>query len=233
MVLKDIQQIPSVQTQQHPFELICIAASWGGVEALKIVLGGLPVGFSTPIAIAMHMSHKWSYLVEILKKHTGHCLQWAHDGLTLVPGSITIGPGDKHILVEETGRYRLSSAPKLHYVRPAADLLFESAAHVYGERVIGVVLTGLGRDGAVGCRAIKNAGGRILVQDRDTCSKFEMPHAAIETGAVDFVLPLDQLPVALQAFTVKGLADYFRVSPEFSFSHVRKARGTHYPTLAP
>lgn len=122
----------------------------------------------------------------------------------------------------------LCRSQRINFLRPSADLLFESVADVWKRRSIGVILSGLGKDGALGSRAIKNAGGRVLALDRSSCASFGMPLAAIETGAVDFVLPLPDLASALITLvTVPGAAQLFRVSPAFSLSHAYRHRLQH------
>jgi two-component system chemotaxis response regulator CheB len=110
---------------------------------------------------------------------------------------VYIAPPAKHLLVNADATLSLSGAELVHFVRPSADLLFESGAASFGNRAIGVVLTGTGSDGSLGVEAIKRRGGTVIAQDEATSDFFGMPGAAIEAGAVDFVLPLDQIAEAL------------------------------------
>jgi two-component system chemotaxis response regulator CheB len=208
------------------FDVVAIAASRGGVEAVQRLLAALPADFPAAIVVLLHISHSPSYLAEICQRSTALKVNWACDGMPLLAGEIIIAPPDAHLLINLHGECQISSLPPVNYVRPSADLLFETASMCFGDRMLAVILSGSGRDGAVGARAVKNAGGRVLVQDRETSVSFEMPRAAIETGAVDFVLPLDEIASAIYALVaVQGAADFFRVSPQFAFRHVHQCRG--------
>lgn len=121
----------------------------------------------------------------------------ATDRLSLQPGHIYMAPPDRHLLVNRDGTVSLAHTELVNFVRPSADLLFDSVAAAFGERAIAVVLTGTGKDGALGVTAIKDRGGTVIVQDEATSEFFGMPSAAIQTGKVDFVLSLDEIPPAL------------------------------------
>lgn len=112
-------------------------------------------------------------------------------------GTVFIAPPDHHLLVNQDRSLSLSHSELVHFVRPSADLLFESLAASYKERAIAVVLTGTGSDGQMGVQAIKKMGGTVIVQDQESSEFFGMPGAAIQFGAVDFVLPLDEIALAL------------------------------------
>lgn len=133
------------------------------------------------------------------------CLQakQAQEGDSLKPGTIYIAPPDYHLLVNPNCTISLSQSELVQFVRPSADLLFESVAHSYKERAIAVILTGTGHDGARGAQMIKTMGGTVIVQDRQTSEFFGMPGAAIETGVADFVLPLSDISSMLITL-VKG-----------------------------
>ncbi|HJT19279.1 MAG TPA: chemotaxis protein CheB [Nitrospira sp.] len=210
------------------FDMVVLAASRGGVEALPEVLRGLPGDFPAAVAVVLHISHPSSYLVEILRRRTALDVKWAEEGDTIVPGCVVVAPPDAHLLVNDDHTWHISHLPRQNYVRSSADLLFESASAVFGNRTLGVILSGGGRDGAIGACAVKQAGGRVLVQDRATSASFDMPRAAIETASVDFVLPLDQIASAVRSLVVvPGAADLFRVSSSFSYSHIDRIRGFH------
>jgi two-component system chemotaxis response regulator CheB len=121
----------------------------------------------------------------------------AKGGESLVPGKIFIAPPDRHLLVLPGGCLALTSTSRVHFVRPSADLLFSSLAESLGPRAIAVVLSGSGRDGADGVRAIKRHGGTVIVQDEATAEHDGMPSAARDTGVADRVLPLAAIPGAL------------------------------------
>ena len=121
----------------------------------------------------------------------------------LDPGDGPIAPPNRHLLVNPDGTLSLSQSELVHFVRPSADLLFESAAASHKDRAIAVVLTGTGTDGAMGVQAIKKMGGTVIVQDEKTSQFIGMPAAAIQTGNADFILPLDEIASALVTL-VKG-----------------------------
>ncbi len=123
------------------------------------------------------------------------------EGTRLAPSTIYVAPPGLHVLVNPDATMSLSKAELVHFVRPSADLLFESAAASFTDRVIAVVLTGSGQDGATGVRAVKKMGGTVLAQDEESSAYFGMPGAAIATGCVDFVLPLDEIAAALMILT--------------------------------
>jgi two-component system chemotaxis response regulator CheB len=122
----------------------------------------------------------------------------------LQPATVFIAPPNRHLLVNPDGTLSLSQSELVHFVRPSADLLFELVAASYKERAIAVVLTGTGSDGSMGVRAIKKMGGTVIVQDEKTSEFFGMPDAAIHSGTVDFVLPLDEIPSALTTLVMRG-----------------------------
>jgi two-component system chemotaxis response regulator CheB len=203
------KEIKQKVIEEHPhtdsFEIVAVAASAGGLTALGEILSGLPADFPVPILIVQHLDPRHrSLMVEILEKRTPLNVEQAKDKVAVVPRTIYIAPPDYHLLVDADGTLALSHSELVHFVRPSADLLFESVAASYRERAIAVVLTGTGRDGSMGVKAIKTMGGTVLAQDEETSEFFGMPGAAIETKSVDFVLPLDDIAPALIALVMKG-----------------------------
>jgi two-component system chemotaxis response regulator CheB len=136
-------------------------------------------------------------MADILSRRTSLRVKQAEEGDRLAPATVSIAPPDRHLLVNPDGTLSLSQSELVHFVRPSADLLFESVAASYRRRAIAVVLTGTGSDGAMGVRAIKQMGGTVIVQDEKTAEFFGMPAAAIHTGQVDHILPLDEIAPAL------------------------------------
>ena len=124
-------------------------------------------------------------------------VQDAKDGEPLRPGIVFLAPPDRHLKVGPGGILSLDHSEKVHFVRPSAEMLFRSAAESLKSRVIAVVLSGMGSDGESGVRIIKQMGGTVIAQDEETCEQFGMPQAAINTGAVDYVLPLGSITPAL------------------------------------
>ncbi|HEX9307031.1 MAG TPA: chemotaxis-specific protein-glutamate methyltransferase CheB [Anaeromyxobacter sp.] len=182
-------------------DLVVIGASLGGPRALASLLRGLPRGFPAPIAIVQHIADGFTEgLASWLATEAHRDVHEARDGEALVPGRVVLAPTGRHLVAGE-GFVRLSDAPPVATFKPSVTPLFLSAARAYGARACGVILTGMGRDGAEGLKAIKDAGGPTLAQDEATSAVFGMPRAAIELGAVDRVLPLDELSRALAELT--------------------------------
>ena len=186
------------------FDIVALAASAGGLKALTDVLAGLGSDFPTPLVVVQHLDPRHrSLMAEILGKRTAIPAKEASEGDRMVPGHIYVAPPNRHLLVNADGTLSLTQTELVHFVRPSADLLFESTAAAYRERAIAVVLSGSGKDGAMGVKAIKKMGGTVIAQDEKTAEFVGMPEAARETGAVDFVLPLSEIAAALQML-VKG-----------------------------
>jgi two-component system, chemotaxis family, protein-glutamate methylesterase/glutaminase len=175
-------------------DLIVIGSSWGGLAALEQLIGGLPPDFQTPIVIAQHRAPDPSStaLQDMLTARSHHVVCEPSDKDPIELGCIYVAPADYHLLVEPDG-FALSTEGAVRYSRPSIDVLFESAADVYGERLIGIVLTGANDDGAHGLMRIRRRGGVTIAQEPATAQRPEMPAAAIATGAVQHVLPLDEI----------------------------------------
>jgi two-component system, chemotaxis family, protein-glutamate methylesterase/glutaminase len=176
---------------------LVIASSTGGPNALAVLLPLLPASLPVPVAIVQHMPPVFTrYLAERIAGAGPLSAREASDGELLSPGTIWVAPGDYHLALERQKDdvvTRLTQAPPENSCRPAADVLFRSAAAAYGSGTLAVVLTGMGQDGLVGARAIAAAGGQILVQDEASCVVWGMPKAVEQAGLADAVLPLEQL----------------------------------------
>lgn len=171
-----------------------MAASLGGLKALSQVLSALPLGFPAAIVVVQHLEpHRCSQMSEILSQRTHLLVKQAESGDQLRPGNVYIAPPNNHLLVNADGALLLSQTERVNFVRPAADNLFESVAVNFQERAIAVVLTGRDGDGAKGVRFIKEMGGIVIAQAEGSCESSSMPNAAIATGSVDFVLPLNEI----------------------------------------
>jgi two-component system, chemotaxis family, protein-glutamate methylesterase/glutaminase len=184
------------------FDLVVLAASAGGLNALSGVLGALPAAFPAAVVVVQHLDPRHrSLLDDILRRRTKLTVRLASEGDKIEPGLVLIAPPDHHVLVNVDRTVSLSQSDLVHFVRPSADLLFESAAGSYRERVIAVILTGSGVDGSMGVKAVKEKGGTVIAQDEASSQFFGMPGSAIQTGVVDFVLSLDEIGPALVALT--------------------------------
>ncbi len=171
------------------FDIVLMAASAGGLAALSSVLGVLPQEFPLPVVVVQHLDPRHrSLMAEILERRTPLRVEEADEGMKLLPSTVYIAPPNEHLLVVSDGSLTLSHSELVHFVRPSADLLFESGAAAYPGRTIGVVLTGTGSDGNMGVRAIAQTGGTVIAQDPQTAQFAAMPQAAIDTGGVNFVL---------------------------------------------
>jgi two-component system chemotaxis response regulator CheB len=181
------------------YEIVALAASAGGLKALTDVLAALPAEFPAALVVVQHLDPRHrSLMAEILGKRTKLQVKEAREGDQLQPGQALVAPPNRHLLVNPDGTVSLSQSELVHFVRPSADLLFESTAASFRERAIAVVLSGSGRDGSMGVRAIKKMGGTVIVQDEKTSEFFGMPDAAQQTGMADFILPLQEIAPALQ-----------------------------------
>lgn len=177
--------------------IVAMASSAGGVNALSEVLSELPPGF-VPVVVVQHLDpHHRSLMAEILGRRTALRVCQAKEGDILAHGTVYVAPPDRHLLVNSDGSLSLTQTELVHFVRPSADLLFESVAASYRERAIAVVLTGSGSDGRMGVQAVKKMGGIVIAQDRASSEFFGMPGAAIASGFVDMVLALDRIAPVL------------------------------------
>jgi len=195
----------AVSFSSGAFDVIAMAASAGGLNALIHVLQQLPADFPAAILIVQHLDPRHrSLMADILSRRTPLRVKQAADGDCLQAGTVLVAPPDRHLLVNSDGTASLTQSQLVHFLRPSADLLFESVAASYQQRAIAVVLTGTGSDGSMGVRAIKKTGGTVIVEDEKTAEFSGMPLSAIQTKCVDFVLPLDEIPPALVTLVMKG-----------------------------
>lgn len=181
------------------FELIAFAASAGGLNALTHVLSGLPGDLPAALLVVQHVDPRHrSLLADILGRRTALRVREAVEGDRPQPGHVYIAMPNRHLLVNPDRTLSLTQTELVHFLRPSADLLFESVAATYRERAIAVVLSGTGEDGAMGITAIKKTGGTVIVQEPKSAEFDGMPSAAARTGMADFVLPLDEIAPALR-----------------------------------
>ncbi len=186
------------------FGIVAIACSAGGLTALGAILSRLPPDFPVPIVIVQHLDPRHrSLMAEILSRRTPLRVKEAEDGEVLAAQTVYVARPDRHLLINSDRTISLTQTELVHFVRPSADLLFESVAASFKDRAIAVVLTGSGSDGAMGIQAIKKMEGTVIVQDEATAEFSGMPKAAMQTQNVDFVLPLQEIPDALVTLVVR------------------------------
>ena len=181
----------------HGFDVVAVGSSAGGLHALTETLRRLPQNFPCSIVVVQHISprHK-SMMPELLARSSHIKVKAAQHGEIMLPGWVYMAPPDEHLLVGP-GKLQLAHSQLVHFSRPSIDLLFESVAGTYGSRCIGVILSGSGSDGAAGLRTIKEAGGTTLAQSPADAEFPSMPEAAVETGCVDYTLPLREIGATL------------------------------------
>jgi two-component system chemotaxis response regulator CheB len=178
-------------------EVIAIAASTGGPNALAEVFAGLPTDLPVPIVIVQHMPPTFTRLLaERMSAQFLIPVEEGRGGELLLPGRVWIAPGDYHMIVgRDDARVRLQvhQDPPENSCRPAADVLFRSVVRVFGPNVLAVVLTGMGQDGLRGCEAVKEGGGQVIVQDEESSVVWGMPGVVSRAGLADKVVPLPQI----------------------------------------
>jgi two-component system, chemotaxis family, protein-glutamate methylesterase/glutaminase len=186
-----------------PPQIVAIAASTGGPAALHRILTTLPADFPVPIIVVQHMSRgfgagfaQWLDLAALLR------VKLAKDGEALRAGTVYLGVDDHHLGVSPARKVHLSTAPAVGGFRPSGTVLFESVAAAYGRSALAIILTGMGRDGVDGLRAIRRAGGRTIAESEVTAIVYGMPGAAVNAGLADFVLPLDDVGAAMRGMFV-------------------------------
>lgn len=188
--------------RQDRVDVIVIGASTGGPDALSSIVAGLRSDLSVPILVVQHMPPLFTRLfaARLDRSSSLHVVE-AVDGQLVECGHIIVAPGDQHLTVRRQGtdvRVRLTNDPPENYCRPSVDVLFRSAAALYGAGVVACVLTGMGRDGAQGAERVRAAGGRIIVQDEASSVVWGMPGAVVAAGVATDVVPLQQIADRLQ-----------------------------------
>ncbi|MGH7638152.1 MAG: chemotaxis protein CheB [Gemmatimonadaceae bacterium] len=190
------------------YELAVVGASWGGLSALRTLVGRLPRGLRLPIAIVQHR-HRSSdaLLARILQEQTPLRVCEIEDKALVEAGKIFVAPADYHVLIEQ-GHFSLSTEAPVRYSRPSIDVALMSAVDAYGHRTVGIVLTGSNADGAEGLRRIADAGGMPIVQDPETAEAPTMPRAALRRVPTARVFALERIASFLTTLpTVAGAAN--------------------------
>ena len=187
---------------------IVIGASAGGVEALIALLPAFPAGLRAAVFIVLHLPRdRPSLLVDIFEPRCALPVREAQDKESVEPGVVYFAPPDYHLLLDQGPQLALSVDEPVNFSRPSIDVLFESAADVYGERLLGIILSGANQDGAAGLEAVYRAGGVTLVQQPENAPAPLMPESALKRCPVDFVLSLDQIASLMQTLETRGAAD--------------------------
>lgn len=180
--------------------IIAIGASTGGTEALRDILEVLPPN-TPPIIITQHMPERFTkHFADRLEQICQIHVKEAEEGDSVLPGQALIAPGGFHMELRRSGaRYQvhINQDPPVNRHRPSVDVMFRSVAEIAGSNSLGVILTGMGNDGAAGMLAMKQAGAYTMAQDEDSCVVFGMPKEAIKAGGVDKILPLGEIPTAM------------------------------------
>jgi two-component system chemotaxis response regulator CheB len=191
------------------FKSIVIAASTGGPRALETIFAALPRDIPAPIFIVQHIPEDFSQsFAKRLDAAKGPRVVLAYNGQRVERGVAYLAPGGRHLKLNWKGtaslQIELDDSSPVNFVRPSADVLFMSAAECESCKILAVVLTGMGYDGARGAAAVRSAGGRVIVQDEKTSVVFGMPRSVIGAGAADLVLPLEEIPRAIVEFLQEG-----------------------------
>ena len=181
---------------------IVIGTALGGTNALGVVLSNLPGEFKSPIIVVQHL-HPFSndYLTWWFNKITKMEVKQADEKEKIEAGVVYFAPAGRHLVVEKDRTFSLADTEKINYARPSIDVLFKTAAEVYRENLVGIILTGAKNDGSEGIKTIKEKGGFTIVQDPKTAKASEMPKSAIEAAQIDCILPLEDIGLFLQKFS--------------------------------
>lgn len=176
------------------YKVVVIGGSAGSLKALILLLSNLPAGFLIPLIAVVHLHPSGeSGLIQYFKNKTSLLVKEALDKDKMLPGTFYLAPSGYHLLIEPDGTFCLSIDEKVNYARPSIDVLFESAAFAFGDKVIAILLTGSNLDGAEGICKIKHSGGLTIAQDPVSAEYPVMPRHAIETGNIDLVLTIPEM----------------------------------------
>jgi len=176
------------------YEAIVIGVSSGGLKVMKIMFSLLPKNFSIPIIIVQHIGkYSENSWIKLLGDKSNLEIKEADEKEEIEKGKVYIAPANYHLLIESDKTFSLTIDERVNFARPSIDVLFESAAEVYQNKLIGIVLTGSNNDGAKGIKRIKECGGLTIVQDPETAESNYMPASAIEVILPDYILPLEEI----------------------------------------
>jgi len=175
-------------------EAIVLGASYGGMEAIKTIFAGLPNHVNTPFMVVLHIGiNKIDTFLTTLNRITPYCVKEAEKKEIVRPGTVYFAPPNYHLQVESLTSLSLSTDEKVNFSRPSIDVLFETAAWVYKQELLGILLTGSNSDGAKGLKTIRKFGGATIVEDPETAFAKIMPLSAVNLSEPDFILPLKEI----------------------------------------
>jgi two-component system chemotaxis response regulator CheB len=178
---------------------VAIGTSAGGIDALSVLLPALPATLTAAVFVVIHLPRERpSHLVDVFQPKCAVPVREAQDKEAVERGTVYFAPPDYHLLIDRGPQLALSADALVNFSRPSVDVLFESAADVYGDRLLGIILTGASQDGALGLEAVRRAGGQTVVQRPDTAQVPVMVESALKRGPVDYVLPLDEIAALLR-----------------------------------
>jgi two-component system chemotaxis response regulator CheB len=186
--------------------LVIIAASTGGPKIISAIFKKIPDDFPAPIVVVQHMPGTFTKaFAKRLNEHSPLSVTEAKEGNLLKEGTAYIAPGDFHLEIDYNRRIKLNKKPSLHGVRPSADITMNSASENFDGNLIGIILSGMGKDGSIGVRNISKRGGFVIAQDKDSSVVYGMPKSAIDSGCVDLVLPFNEIADKLIALVKKDV----------------------------
>ena len=176
------------------YEAVVVGTSSGGMNALKQLLAGLPAGFGLPVIIVQHIGARTDgHWIDVLNKISSLNVKEADEKETIEAGNVYLAPPNYHLLIEKDRTFSLAISERVSFARPSIDVLFESAAEAYRDRLIGIILTGSNADGTAGLKKVKDCGGLAVVQDPLTAESAYMPASALEKTNADHVLELKNI----------------------------------------
>jgi len=195
---QNIRPVSKPASSQKQIDILAIGVSTGGPNALAFLIPKLPEDLGIPVVIVQHMPPMFTRLLaERLNTQSKLKVVEASDGMIVTPGTVYIAPGDFHLEIIKSSKgvhTKLQKGPPENSCRPAVDVLFRSVAAIYGANILGVILTGMGQDGLRGCELIKERGGVVFAQDKESSVVWGMPGYVAEAGLADLVLPLQAIP---------------------------------------
>jgi two-component system, chemotaxis family, protein-glutamate methylesterase/glutaminase len=187
------------------YEAIVIGVSSGGMNALKLIFSALPSDFAVPVIVVQHIGPRSENLwIKLLSGSCNIPIKEADEKEKIGAGNIYVAPPNYHLLIEKDKTFSLTIDERVNFARPSIDVLFESAAEAYKEKLIGIILTGSNNDGTRGVKRIKERGGIVIIQDPKSAESSYMPASAIAAGQPDYILELDKIGELLMKITINN-----------------------------